>query len=144
MTPSSNCLDLIREFEGCRLTAYQDQAGVWTIGYGHTGPEVVEGLVWTQDQADAALAQDAQKAAAAVLRLVDVAISQNQLDALVDFVFNEGAGHLASSTLLKLLNGGDPDAAAQQFPKWDIAAGETNLGLLRRRQAEQELFTTSS
>jgi lysozyme len=83
-------LALIKESEGCRLEAYRDAVGVWTIGYGHTGADVHEGLVWSQNQADAAVAEDAAKAAQAVRELVEASLTQGQFDALGDFVFNLG------------------------------------------------------
>jgi len=133
-------LSLTEQFEGCRLAAYQDQVGVWTIGYGHTGPEVVAGLTITQAQAEAYLAADVQSAAACVNRLVAVQLTQEEFDALVDFVFNLGQGAFASSTLLRLLNAGSFAAAAEQFVQWDRAGGAVVAGLLRRRQAETALF----
>jgi len=142
LTYSSNGLALTEQFEGCELTAYQDQAGVWTIGYGHTGADVYPGLAITQDQASALLAQDVGTAVACVNNVVAVVLNQNQFDALVDFTFNEGTGSLQSSTLLRLLNGGDFAGAAAQFDVWDYAAGAPNAGLLRRRQAETALFNT--
>lgn len=133
-------LALTEQFEGCRLNAYQDQVGVWTIGYGHTGPEVNAGLTITQAQAEAYLAADVQSAAACVNQLVSVALSQQEFDALVDFVFNLGQGAFAGSTLLRELNGGQFTAAAAQFDRWDRAGGAVVAGLLRRRQAETALF----
>lgn len=139
-TYSQNGLNLTEQFEGLRLDAYQDQVGVWTIGYGHTGPDVHPGLTITEDQANSLLAQDTSSAAAAVNRLVTVALNQDEFDALVDFVFNLGEGALGGSTLLKLLNAGNFAGAAAEFPKWCHAGGQVVPGLVRRRQAEQQLF----
>lgn len=133
-------LALTEQFEGCRLTAYQDQVGVWTIGYGHTGPEVCAGMTITLEQAEALLAKDVSTAAAFVNRVVQVELTQEEFDALVDFVFNLGAGTFARSTLLRLLNTGDFASAAAQFAVWDRAGGAVVAGLLRRRQAETALF----
>jgi len=133
-------LDLLKEFEGYRLTAYRDQRGVLTIGYGHTGPEVVEGLQWSQAQADEALVRDTSFAANAIIRLVDVALNQNEFDALCSLAFNIGVGAFRSSTLLRMLNSGDHPGAAMQFAVWDRVNGEPNAGLARRRAAEQALF----
>ena len=133
-------LALTEQFEGCRLTAYQDQVGVWTIGYGHTGPEVCAGLSVTQEQASALLQKDVSSAADFVNKSVMVALTQEEFDALVDFVFNLGAGAFQKSTLLHLLNAGDFAAAAAQFAVWDRAGGAVVAGLLRRRQAETALF----
>jgi len=140
LTYSGNGLSLTEQFEGCELSAYQDQVGVWTIGYGHTGPDVVAGLTITLEQAQALLAQDVGSAAASVNRCVTVQLSQNEFDALVDFVFNLGTGAFESSTLLRDLNAADFAAAATQFDLWDHAGGAVVAGLLRRRQAETTLF----
>ena len=142
MQYSKQGLALTEGFESCRLTAYQDVKGVWTIGYGHTGPEVVAGLVWTQDQADTALVCDTQHAVNTVNRLVTIELSQTAFDALVDFVFNVGSGNFAGSTMLKLINSGNLDAAAEEFSKWDHASGQVISGLLRRREAEANEFTS--
>jgi lysozyme len=137
---SKDGLSLTESFEGVRLTAYQDQVGVWTIGYGHTGPDVHAGLTITQDQANMLLLGDVGSAAAAVNRLVTIPLIQNEFDALVDFVFNVGIGNFTSSTLLRDLNASSFADAAAQFARWDHAGGMVVAGLLRRRQAEAELF----
>lgn len=130
---------LIKQFESCRLQAYPDQRGIPTIGWGHTGPEVHLGLVWTQSQADSALKDDVQTAVLGVIKGLDVAVGQNAFDALVSFTYNVGVDAEAHSTLLKLVNARSP-AAAAEFLKWDHTNGVVNPGLLRRRQAEQKLF----
>jgi len=140
---SKDGLHLTEGFEGVRLTAYPDPAtggDPWTIGYGHTGPEVHSGMTITQEQAENYLMQDVAKAASDVNAKVTVEITQNEFDALVDFAFNCGCGNLNNSTLLKKLNAGDHEGAAQEFLKWDMAAGHHMAGLLRRRQAEELLF----
>ncbi|OQS42352.1 lysozyme [Chromobacterium haemolyticum] len=140
MKTSANGIKLIQGFEGLSLKAYQDSVGVWTIGYGHTGPEVTLGLVITQAQADALLARDLSRFESGVTRLVQVPLNQNQFDALVCFSFNLGLGALQGSTLLRLLNAGDYAGAAGQFPRWNKAGGKELTGLTRRRVAEQALF----
>ncbi len=142
LTYSGNGLALTEQFEGLSLDAYQDQVGVWTIGYGHTGSDVAPGLSITQEQAEDLLAQDVASAAAFVNNAVSVALTQNEFDALVDFVFNLGAGAFRSSTLLRNLNAGNYAAAANQFDAWDHAGGTVVAGLLRRRNAETALFNT--
>jgi lysozyme len=139
-TYSDAGLSLTKQFEGLNLNSYQDQVGVWTIGYGHTGPTIHGGLTITQDQADQLLQSDVASSVACVNRAVTTAINQNQFDALVDFVFNLGCGALLSSTLLRDINAGNFAAAAQQFLLWDHARGVVIQGLLRRRQAESDLF----
>jgi lysozyme len=137
---SGQGFEMTKQFEGLQLTAYQDQGGVWTIGYGHTGPNVYGGLTITEDQADQLLASDLAGAVAAVNRAVTVEISQNQFDALVDFVFNLGAASLLTSTLLRDVNAGSFSDAAPEFLKWDHCKGVVIPGLLRRRQAEMDMF----
>jgi lysozyme len=134
-------LALTEQFEGCRLTAYQDQVGVWTIGYGHTGPEVCAEMAITQEQAQDLLAKDVSSATECVNNAVMVELMQEEFDALVDFVFNLGGGAFRQSTLLRLLNAGNFASAAAQFAQWDRAGGAVVAGLLRRRQAETALFS---
>lgn len=136
---SQRGLALIKQFEGCKLKAYQDSAGVWTIGYGHT-KGVKKGDEIAQAQADEYLKQDAASAGDDVLRLVKVALNQNQFDALASFTFNLGAKNLISSTLLTRLNEGNYRAAADQFGRWVFAGGVLLQGLVKRRAAEKELF----
>ncbi|KAF1003974.1 MAG: Lysozyme RrrD [Pseudomonas sp.] len=142
MLISDNGVAVLHYFESCKLTAYPDpgskDGNPWTIGWGHTGPEVVRGLVWTQAQADAALVADLAKFEARVTRLVSVAISQGQFDALVSFDYNTGS--LNTSTLLKLLNAGDYTGAAAQFARWNKNDGQVMRGLTRRRAAEVALW----
>ena len=133
---------LTRSFEGLNLAAYMDQRGVWTIGYGHTGPGVHAGLTITASEAEAFLSSDIAGAVAGVNRLVTGPVSQNQFDALVDFTFNLGCASMARSTLLRYVNAGDVAAAAKEFLLWDHVHGRVVPGLLRRRQAEMELFVT--
>ena len=140
MEPSQNCLDLIKRFEGCELEAYLCPAGIWTIGVGHTGPEVKQGMKISQSIADALLLKDLTHAADAVERAVKVELTQGQFDALVSFVFNVGRAAFESSTLLKKINGGDFLGAALEFPKWCHGGGKILDGLVKRRTAEQALF----
>lgn len=139
---SANGRSLTEASEGLRLTSYQDSVGVWTIGFGHTGPDVHPDMICTQEQADAWLEQDVQGAVHVVNSVVTVVLNQNQFDALVDFVFNLGSGNFQSSTLLKLLNSGDYEGASGQFPLWNHAGGVVLSGLTVRRLAEQKLFDT--
>jgi lysozyme len=137
-----SAISLIKEYEGCELTAYPDPisgAEPFTIGYGHT-EGVVQGQTITQNEADAFLMQDAQTACNEVLSVVSVQLNDNQLAALTDFVFNLGIGNLRSSTLLRLLNDGNYTGASNQFPLWDLADGHVIVGLRNRRLAEQRLF----
>ncbi len=133
-------LALTQQFEGLRLTAYQDSVGIWTIGYGHTGTDVHPALSITQEQATELLTQDVSSAVAHVNRLVTIELTQNQFDALVDFVLNAGCGNFAASTLLHKLNANDLQGAAAEFCKWCHAGKIVLPGLLKRRQAEMALF----
>jgi len=140
MKTSKNGRDLIRKFEGEKLKAYQCPAKVWTIGVGHTGQDVKPGLVITSEQSDKLLQSDLSKFESAVANLVKVPLNQNQFDALVSFSFNVGDGALGRSTLLKLINSGHADDAAEEFKKWNKAGGNVLTGLTARRAAERELF----
>ncbi len=135
-------IQLVKDFEGCKLTAYRDVGGLLTIGYGHTGPDVKDGLEWTQEQADLVFNKDLGKIEAQVDHLTPTTINENQFSALVSFTYNLGSKRLQNSTLLKLLFENDFEGAAKEFLKWDKAAGKIDEGLQRRRIAEQELFNT--
>lgn len=139
MKYSQDGLHLTEQFEGCKLIAYQDQKGVWTIGYGHT-KGVYQGMRCTQQQAEAWLLADVEEAERTVNRLVQFPLTQKQFDALVDLVFNVGTGNFAGSTLLRLLNIGAYDRAANEFEKWNRSGGIVREGLTRRRFAEKNLF----
>lgn len=151
MGPSEKCVEFVKRFEGCSLNAYQDAVGVWTIGWGHTGPEVVEGLQWTQAQCDAQLAGDISTHAQQMEALVKVPLTQGQYDALTDFVYNLGVGKLKTSTLLRQLNMGNYEAAreclywvdADGRPHgWILGGNKVLPGLVERRKAEQELWAS--
>jgi lysozyme len=142
MNYGSAGLALTKQFEGLRLSSYQDSGGVWTIGYGHTGPDVRSGTIISQNEADRLLAVDAASAVGCVNRLLKVPVTQNQFDALVDFTFNLGCHRLLGSTLLKLVNEQRFDEAVLEFPKWVYGGGKVLPGLVARRKAEAELFAT--
>lgn len=134
-------IDLVKRFEGLYLHAYLCPAGVPTIGWGSTGPEIRLGQVWTQQQADERLARDVQRFADGVDRLVTVPATANERAALYSFAYNLGLGALGGSTLLRLLNAGRPRAeVAAQFLRWTKAGGRELPGLVRRRHAERDLF----
>ena len=138
------CLPLVKEFEGCKLEAYLCPAGVWTIGWGHTGPEVKQGLRWTQQQADDALAADLREAHAGMLQAIPMARSYSgpRQAALTSWVFNVGAGAAADSTLRRRLGvGEDPvKVIREELPRWNKGGGGVLQGLVRRRAAEVALF----
>lgn len=135
-------LNIIKNAEGLRLAAYQDSVGKWTIGYGHTGSDVTPDLKISEDQAEDLLKKDLEMTENAVSRLVTDPINSNEFSALVSFTFNLGQGTLSHSTLLQLLNAGDHSAAAPEFLKWVHAGGKVLDGLVKRRQAEHDLFLT--
>jgi lysozyme len=132
--------NLIKSFETLKLVAYLDQRGRWTCGWGHTGPDVVEGTTCTSEQAETWFQQDTQAAVNGVDESIQTNVTQNQFDALVSFTFNVGVGAEGHSTMAKLINARNFAGAAAQFPLWDHVDGVPNAGLLRRRQAEQALF----
>lgn len=136
-------MDLAREFEGVKLKAYRCPAGVLTIGVGHTGPDVYEGRTITLDEAETLLLSDMTRAGEAVDNLVTVELNDNQAAALYDFVFNLGPENLHNSTLLRRLNKGDYDAVPAELMKWVYGGGKELPGLVRRRQAECELWATT-
>lgn len=142
-TYSDAGLALTKSFEGLRLEAYRDVGGVWTVGYGHTGPDLLAGLKISQADADALLRADLSAAVACVNRAVMEEISQPQFDALVDFCFNVGRGNLLQSNLLRCVNRGEFESAAAQFLLWVNAGGKRIDGLVRRRQAERAMFLAS-
>jgi GH24 family phage-related lysozyme (muramidase) len=135
-------VELIKKFEGCRLEAYLCPAGVWTIGYGHTGTNVKAGLKITQADAEALLLSDIERFARAVDTWIKVDLTNNQRCALISFTFNVGIGALQESTLRKRLNNGeDPvKVAMEELPRWNKGDGKILEGLVRRRRAEVELF----
>ena len=137
---SDKGLALTKRYEGLRLAAYQDQAGVWTIGYSHTGPDVHADREVSPFEAEALLRADLRTAIDCVNTVVKAPLSQNQFDAVVDFCFNAGRGNFAHSTLLKLINLHKFDEAAEQFTLWIRVNGLPNRGLARRRGAECAMF----
>ncbi|WP_379933102.1 lysozyme [Enterobacter sichuanensis] len=144
MQTSDKGIALIKEFEGCKLTAYQDSVGVWTIGYGWTQPvdgkPIRAGMTIKQETAERLLKTGLISYESDVSRLVKVGLTQGQFDALVSFTYNLGARSLSTSTLLRKLNSGDYAAAADEFLRWNKAGGKVLNGLTRRREAERALF----
>lgn len=145
MQLSASGLELLKRSEGFRSHTYNDVNGFPTIGYGHRlldHESFPDGI--SEAHAAAMLAADVRSVEQAVARLVKVPLTQGQFDALVDFSFNLGTGRLASSTLLKVLNGGRYADAAEQLMRWDIAGGQENAGLKARREAEYALWHGNS
>lgn len=144
MQTSDKGIALIKQFEGCKLTAYQDSVGVWTIGYGWTklvdGKPIRAGMTIKQETAERLLKTGLVSYENDVSRLVKVDLTQGQFDALVSFTYNLGARSLSTSTLLRKLNAGDYAGAADEFLRWNKAGGKVLNGLTRRREAERALF----
>ncbi|HAV1633657.1 TPA: lysozyme [Enterobacter hormaechei subsp. steigerwaltii] len=144
MQTSEKGIALIKQFEGCKLTAYQDSVGVWTIGYGWTQPvdgkPIRAGMTIKQETAERLLKTGLVSYEIDVSRLVKVSLTQGQFDALVSFTYNLGARSLSTSTLLRKLNAGDYAGAADEFLRWNKAGGKVLNGLTRRREAERALF----
>jgi lysozyme len=140
----------IRRKEGKRLLAYRDTSGVWTIGIGHTGPEVVAGLTCTEAQCEAWFEKDINIAADALQdELGDAygSLTENQIAALISFVFNIGGPQFHTSTVRRLIKAGNIEGAARAFALWDKVRGSNgqlvvDSGLLARRNEEAALFLT--
>jgi lysozyme len=132
-------VELVKKFEGFRDTAYLCPAGVWTIGYGTT-ENVSQGDEVTKQDAEVWLMDDLIEASAAIDKLVEVPLTQEQYDALTSFVYNVGRDAFRKSTMLHLLNAGDYEGAAEQFPRWNKGGGRVLAGLSRRREAERQVF----
>lgn len=138
-------LDLVKEFEGLKLTAYQDPVGIWTIGYGTTaaagaGVTPIRGMTITAAQAEKFLLRGLEKFAAQIEAGIKVPVTENQFGALVSLAYNIGPGAFLKSTLLKKLNARDYAGASGQFLVWNKAKGKVLKGLTRRREAERALF----
>ncbi|MBK0015169.1 MULTISPECIES: lysozyme [Kosakonia] len=148
MRISDKGISLIKQFEGLRLTAYQDSVGVWTIGYGWTQPvdgkPIRAGMTIKEETAERLLRTGLVGYESDVSKLVKVKLTQGQFDALVSFAYNLGARALSTSTLLQKLNAGDNASAADEFPRWNKAGGKALPGLTRRREAERALFLSDS
>lgn len=147
MKASERGIKLIQSFESCKLTAYEDVIGVWTIGWGNTyyenGKPVKKGDKITQEKADLLFKNVLATFEDRVSKLITSNINQNQFDALVSFAYNNGIGNLKASTLLKKVNfnPNDPEIA-NQFSRWINSGGKPFKGLIRRRKEESELYFT--
>lgn len=133
---------LIRRFEGLRLVAYLCPAGVWTVGYGSTGPDVKPGVKWTKEQAEQRMQEQAQGFAGAAQKLCPrLYLSEpEKTSAIADFAYNLGATRLAGSTLRKKVNAGDWPAAQKELRKWVYGGGVKLPGLVARREVEARML----
>jgi lysozyme len=132
-------IDIIKESEGCSLTAYQDQRGIWTIGYGSTHG-VVQGMTVTADEAQARLLADLQDTCDLVQKIVPSCLNDNQYSATVSFTFNVGSGNLQQSTFLRCMKAFQWADAAEEILRWNKINGIESDGLARRREREKSLF----
>lgn len=140
---SSKGYNLIKKFEGLATSAYKCPAGVLTIGYGHTGKDVIKGMVITELYADELLKADVAKLEHSLIKALnadEIVVNQNQFDALISFSYNLGLTRLVNSTLWRYLKEGNVKAAAGQFIRWNKANGKVLQGLTYRREAEAKLF----
>lgn len=134
-------LALLKSFEKCVLTSYKDQGGVWTIGWGHTSPEVVKGMVMTPEQANATLEKDLTQKAYPLEQYLRVEITDNQYSALCCLAYNIGLGAFRTSSVLKAINSNWPDSmVVDSWKRWDKVHGVVSKGLDNRRAAEIELW----
>lgn len=143
MTPSEAGIAFIKDAEGFRSKAYQDSVGVWTIGFGSTsifGRSVLPSDVIEEVQADYELREYLRETCATLGPHLLHTTSQVQDDALLSLAYNVGVQDVLKSTLLRLLNEGKVEAAAEEFPRWDHAGGAVDPGLLSRRLREKSLF----
>jgi lysozyme len=132
--------EFVAHFEGCRLKAYRCPAGVLTIGYGHTGPDVTEGLEIDGDKALELLTGDLRKIGAAIAPAVRPRITEGQYTAILSLAFNIGPAAFKRSSVLRNLNNGAITQAAESFLLWNKAGGKVLPGLVRRRKAERRMF----
>lgn len=140
--PASCATRFIEDFEGRRLGAYRCSAGVWTIGVGHTGPEVHEGLTITDAQVDEWLIADIRKVVDDLSRYINHSVTKGQFIALTSLAFNLGAYGVVTGCpkLMYKLNAGDIEGAAREFLDCDKVGGKRVPGLTRRRRAESRLI----
>jgi lysozyme len=132
-------ISIIKKCESCKLTSYLCPAGIWTIGYGHTGTDVHPGMTITQIEAELLLRRDLDLFEKAVSELVKVQLTSNEFSALVSFVFNVGVEAFKNSTLLRRINSKD-FLCSEEFDRWIFAKGKILPGLKRRRLEEKNLF----
>lgn len=147
MKTSAEGIEIIKKFEGCRLKAYPDPATggePWTIGYGTTSSagvgKITKGMTISQVQAESMLVRSLDAYEQGVMRAISRKPTQHQFDAMVSLAYNIGIGAFTRSSVVRHFNGGFLDKAAAAFLMWTKAAGKTLPGLVKRRQAEHDLF----
>lgn len=144
---NEKAIALIKSFEGLELKAYKDAVGVWTIGYGHTSmagePKVVPGMTITEAEAVEILKTDLVRYECGVKAKL-AGLTDNEYGACVSLCYNIGPGAFQKSSIVKLINEGNKQGAADAFLLWNKAGGKTLKGLVRRRQAERALFLSKN
>lgn len=140
---SDEAIALIKRWEGLRLTSYECEAGVWTVGYGHTKTARPRQTI-SEGDANRLLRADLAEFSAAIERLVKVPLTDNQFGALVSWCFNVGTGAAAKSTLVKKLNQGDYESVPVELMRWNKVKGRVVEGLTNRRAAEVGLWSRGS
>ncbi|WP_095159242.1 lysozyme [Pseudomonas sp. Irchel 3E13] len=143
MRLSSTGLDLLKRRTGLTLDARQDPAGLWFIGYGHYG-DVHAGMTITQAEAEAKLEHEIGRYETQLAGMLQVPVSQGQWDALLLLVFDYGLMRIRSSILIRLVNSGDVERAADEFLKWIQIRGRPDMQMARRRAVEREMFLQRS
>jgi len=135
-------IKLIKDSEGCKLTAYECPAGVWTVGYGYTGTDIKKGVCWTQEKADECLLITAMAVLDRAIKYSPIlsAANMEKQAAIADFIYNLGVGNYSKSTLKKQVDAGNWLAASSEIKKWNKAAGKELKGLIVRRQKESDLL----
>ena len=131
---------MLIDLEGVRYKPYYDVAGILTVCYGHTGPDIIKDKIYTQAECKALLDKDLKFIASLIDPHIKVTISVTQRAALYSFAYNTGAGAFIRSTLLKKLNLGDLDGAHDEMARWIFAGGKPWKGLMNRREIEQAVF----
>lgn len=141
-TKEQIAFDFLRRHEGLRLSAYKCTGGVSTIGYGHTGADVLPGMTITREQAEQLLREDISHAAQAVDTLITASLTPCQWASLVSFTFNVGAGALRDSTLRRVVNHdpNDREAISRELRRWTRSGGRVTPGLVTRREDEIKLY----
>ena len=140
----SKGLQLIKDFEKLSLKSYRDSGGVWTVGYGHTGPDVGRWTRVSKRKANSLLEEDVSATERAVADAIQVKTTQNQFNAMVSLAFNVGVTNFRQSTLLRLHNKRAFTSASREFTKWSKVNGRTSKGLLIRREKEAKLYRTKT
>jgi lysozyme len=149
LTISDEGISLIKRYEGYKITPYRCPAGLYTVGYGHligNGLQLPDewNRTFSLGEIDGLLRTDLARFERGVLHYCTVYITQSQFDSLVSFSFNLGLGVLQRSTLRQKLNRGNYDVASKEFLRYTRAGGKVLKGLVRRRQAEYNLFNRHS